>query len=230
MNKKEFTLIELLVVVAIIGLLISLLLPSLSKAREAAKVAVCMSNQSQISKVLIMGINDYDGYFLPALDENQINWVKRVEGIMRGTEPPSNNVFKTNNKDHNRVWYCPSYEIDISLLGVTAWVHYGYNNSPLVGGGGSGKKDDDGNKTFGASGGLAAAVEEPTDTMLIGDAVHWAGDRGHWEMTFVNYNFRHHFGKSMNFVFVDGHIENLKVTQLTTDKNNLSKLKDGTWR
>ena len=230
MKKIKFTLLELLIVIAIIGILLSLLLPSLGKAREAAKVAVCMSNQNQISKVLIMGINDYDGYFLPALDENQVSWVKRVEGTIRGTEPPSGYTFRQNNSTQEGIWYCPSYEIDSSLLGVAAWVHYGYNNTSLVGGGGSGRTDDDGNRTFGASGGLAAAVEEPSDTMLIGDAVHWAGDRGHWEMTFVNYNFRHHFGKSMNFTFVDGHIENVKISKLTTDSTNLRKLNDGTWR
>ena len=45
---KKFTLIELLVVVSIIGILASLLLPSLSEARAKGKSAVCISNLKQI--------------------------------------------------------------------------------------------------------------------------------------------------------------------------------------
>lgn len=62
-QTRAFTLIELLVVVAIIALLISVLLPSLKRARDQAKGVACMAYESQISKALLGYQIGTRGYF-----------------------------------------------------------------------------------------------------------------------------------------------------------------------
>ena len=57
--KRGFTLIELLVVISIIALLIGLLLPALSRARSAARVAVCLGNLKNI----MVGLETYSSEF-----------------------------------------------------------------------------------------------------------------------------------------------------------------------
>ena len=57
-NFKAFTLIELLVVIAIIALLIAILLPSLSRARELSKRLVCAANIKGIGTSAKIYAND----------------------------------------------------------------------------------------------------------------------------------------------------------------------------
>lgn len=95
-----FTLIELLVVVSIIALLISILLPSLRKARNQAKDTVCMSNMHQLGVMLHYYLAD-NGERLP--------WIL---GTDVGSGMPNNAPFH----QYYQLFYNLPYYQDLALF------------------------------------------------------------------------------------------------------------------
>jgi prepilin-type N-terminal cleavage/methylation domain-containing protein len=85
-RSRAFTLVELLVVVAIIAVLIALLLPSLGRAREMAKRAVCASNLRQNAMACLMYAEDNKGWF-PQADWRGGNLIDCNNGYFPWVKP-----------------------------------------------------------------------------------------------------------------------------------------------
>jgi prepilin-type N-terminal cleavage/methylation domain-containing protein len=62
-KRKGFTLIELLVVIAIIALLMSILMPALSRVKKQARTVACLSKLKQWGLWFSMYAEDYNGRF-----------------------------------------------------------------------------------------------------------------------------------------------------------------------
>ena len=115
-RTKGFTLVELLVVIGIIAVLISVLLPALSKARRAAATVQCSSNMRQIATALLTYINANKGKFPPAaiqpMTDSYVNgwwWASELvkQNYIKGPsvyQSPGQTVKKFN---RTNVFRCP---------------------------------------------------------------------------------------------------------------------------
>jgi prepilin-type N-terminal cleavage/methylation domain-containing protein/prepilin-type processing-associated H-X9-DG protein len=91
-RRRGFTLIELLVVISIIGLLTSILLPSLSRAKELAKEVKCLTNQRAVGMAIQMYASANDGR-LPSSE----TWVEDVLSYLGGSLPANPMDYRSEN-------------------------------------------------------------------------------------------------------------------------------------
>jgi prepilin-type N-terminal cleavage/methylation domain-containing protein/prepilin-type processing-associated H-X9-DG protein len=112
MRSKAFTLIELLVVIAIIAILMAILMPSLSLARDHAKRVHCVANTKTLALGWYMYKDDFDGKLVPSHTlDNPIQWVgqepatgtwdEKKDSIRRGLLYP----YVGNSVD---IFHCPA--------------------------------------------------------------------------------------------------------------------------
>jgi prepilin-type processing-associated H-X9-DG protein/prepilin-type N-terminal cleavage/methylation domain-containing protein len=146
MRRRAFTLVELLVVIGIIALLIGILLPVLSKAREAGNAVKCASNLRQIGAGWMLYANANKGASLPGRMPNlgsvtanlydvgngvvfRPRWfvtMGQAAGFYAFTDPPPNDTDGSNDNSRNvtaSVFICPT-EPDRNYT-------YGYNHQVL---------------------------------------------------------------------------------------------------
>jgi len=117
-KRNTFTLIELLVVIAIIGILASMLHPSLAKARRKAIMAVCTSQIRQLSMGQLLYCETYNGYFPDTEGEgysrHNWGWAGNSDRWDRylATKRPVNPFITSNLSDEVEMKFleCPSDE------------------------------------------------------------------------------------------------------------------------
>ena len=141
--RTGFTLIELLVVIAVIGILASLLLPVLSRAKERGRSAACLNNLHQLGIALRMYVDDFGAYPLdwtpdaaPLNNPNDypVSWFERMYPYTKDRWE-RNDWHYGNGGTHclvgTGIWSCPSL-IQIQSSWLNRIPTFAYNVSGFL--------------------------------------------------------------------------------------------------
>jgi prepilin-type N-terminal cleavage/methylation domain-containing protein len=172
---QGYTLIELLTVIAIIGILLSMLLPAVQKVREAAMRAQCMNNLKQIG-IAFLDYHDSEGNFPPGgytqsptsssdlYQRWQWNWnyhiLPYIDQLPLYRHPDPFVIVKTPIK----IFYCPSRRgPDVYATGSRCDYAGNAGTDPVLGSNGVVMRTDIGTVR------LAMITDGPSNTILVGE-------------------------------------------------------------
>lgn len=226
--NKAFTLVELLVVMGVIGLLMGILLPSLSVAREQGRCVVCKSNLKNIGLALLAYTNDSDDW-LPAAEPrdkddlaSQQNWYLNSDLMASmGVSPQRDSDGNTVGPLAGRtILVCPSHRKPSMTREVLS--DYPQKERPCALSymmNGTWRLSNRG----GNSGGYRRLLEfrKPSETLALCDGNGYERARG---IVFYEacpkHNFEYRHKDTINTLFLDLHIDSLKEEDVPMGRSN----------
>ena len=230
-KKAGFTLVELLVVISIISMLMAILLPALSSARQMAKGVSCMSNLRQMSLAVQMYTNESDGYYPPAwviYDGYSITWCGRYY-----KEDGVKYIDVTNGPlwpylQEKEIMRCGTFSIShpqVKFTGSGEISGYGIDCQYVAGDPAVDLNDGAYGMTSYARPARVGQIRRPGETILFADCARVKkGIHGEelfiyplykhntTEKNYATFHFRHR-GKA-NAAFCDGHADTVKPLEL----------------
>jgi prepilin-type processing-associated H-X9-DG protein len=243
-RHRAFTLTELLVIMGIIGVLVSILMPAISKARDQSVSTKCLSNVRQIASGLNVYANRHRGQYPPALylgaDPTQpfYNYVGLLVEFDCGSAPAQPDATSAFSAGES-VFRCPAGEDAAgshgnptdagpagfwrvtSPKGNTYDTWYGVNAS-----------GSDNNGPFPmkripvpSTGRKLTSIDQiksAADTVLVYDGYEIHDGR-------INLSARHAGQTAINIGFVDGHGEKFEITSWPTSYSSLMAMRYPKW-